>query len=284
VRIVTSDMVGSNGFTSNDINFTFNGTSAACPNAAGVMALILSVNNDLTGAQARYVLESTCDTVGGYLYSVNNPSGNWSQELGYGRVNAYRAVQASMEFIWNCMPMIVNFSQSQDTVDLSISGDIYFTNQSLMSDSILWDFGDGTTDTAQNPIHTYDSIGIYTVALTGFKDTCSNTVTSTIVVVNTFVGINKENAAENINFYAYSDESGTNYVHYFLKSKTGVLIEIYDVLGRKVQTRTNETQSEGEYSVNISSSIKVPGIYYVRLSVEGRSYTKTIREFPHRSW
>ena len=191
VRIATSDMVGANGFTSGDMNFTFNGTSAACPNAAGVMALILSVNNDLTGAQARYVLESTCDTVGGYSYSVNNPSGNWSQELGYGRVNAYRAVQASMAF----------------------------------------------------------------------------------------VGIDDKNAIENINFYAYSDGSGTNYVHYFLKSKSGVLIEIYDVLGRKVQTLTNETQSEGEYSVNINSSIKIPGIYFVRLTVD--DLLTTVRVIGH---
>ena len=89
----------------------------------------------------------------------------------------------------------------------------------------------------------------------------------------------EKNASENINFYTYSDESGTNYVHYFLKSKTGVLIEIYDVLGRKVQTLTNETQSEGEYSVNINSSIKIPGIYFVRLTVD--DLLTTVRVIGH---
>jgi len=180
VRIVTSDMVGTNGFSTDDVYLSFNGTSAACPNAAGVMALILSVNNDLTGNQARSVLESSCDKVGGYSYSVNNPSGSWSLELGYGRVNAYRAVQAS-------------------------------------------------------------------IAL---------------------VGMDEKNAVEKINFYTYSDEAGINYVHYSLKSKSDVMIELYDLLGRNIQKLTNETQSEGEYTVNISSSIKFSGIYFVRLIVD----------------
>ncbi len=196
VRIATSDMVGANGFSSGDINFVFNGTSAACPNAAGVMALILSVNNGLSGVQARYVLESTCDTVGGYSYNVNNQSGRWSQELGYGRVNAYRAVQAAMAF----------------------------------------------------------------------------------------VGIDKENVSDNINFYTYSDESGKNYIHYVLESRKTVLIEVHDILGRKVQTIADEFQDKGVYNTNISTSVKYPGIYFVKLIVEGRSYTKTIREFPHQPW
>ena len=29
----------------------------------------------------------------------------------------------------------------------------------------LWDFGDGETSTAQNPVHTYNSAGVYTVSL-----------------------------------------------------------------------------------------------------------------------
>jgi hypothetical protein len=32
--------------------------------------------------------------------------------------------------------------------------------------SWLWDFGDGDTSIEQNPIHTYDSVGVYTVVLT----------------------------------------------------------------------------------------------------------------------
>ena len=99
VKIATSDMLGSNGFSGSDYYMSFNGTSAACPNAAGVMALILSVNNNLTGTQAREVLSRSCEKVGGYDYDENKVYGTWSMELGYGRVNAFQAVQDAANFV-----------------------------------------------------------------------------------------------------------------------------------------------------------------------------------------
>ncbi|MCF8245794.1 MAG: S8 family serine peptidase [Saprospiraceae bacterium] len=105
VLITTTDLTGTNGDNSsnsgfpNDNNYNgyFNGTSSACPNAAGVMALILSVNPNLTQVQARQILESTCDKVGGYTYSTvsGHPNGTWTNQLGYGRLNALAAVQAA---------------------------------------------------------------------------------------------------------------------------------------------------------------------------------------------
>jgi len=43
----------------------------------------------------------------------------------------------------------------------------------------LWNFGDGTTDTTQNPTHIYQSNGIYTVSLTASNGGWSNTTTKT---------------------------------------------------------------------------------------------------------
>jgi PKD repeat protein len=43
---------------------------------------------------------------------------------------------------------------------------IHFTNQSIDGDQYLWKFGDGTTDTAANPVHKYIIPGNYTVSLT----------------------------------------------------------------------------------------------------------------------
>lgn len=99
VDIAATDMRGSYGFDAGDYTPEFGGTSAACPNAAGVMGLILSANPALKAREARYVLESTCDKVGGYAYTPSRPNGTWSPELGYGRVNAYNAVLAAQNFV-----------------------------------------------------------------------------------------------------------------------------------------------------------------------------------------
>ncbi|MFZ1729096.1 MAG: S8 family serine peptidase [Bacteroidota bacterium] len=98
VKIYSTDISGPAGYSSGDYYPTFNGTSSACPNAAGVMALIYSMNPLLTHAQARVILETTTEKVGGYTYTNNvagQPNGSWCTNLGYGRVNAYNAVLAA---------------------------------------------------------------------------------------------------------------------------------------------------------------------------------------------
>ncbi len=76
----------------------FNGTSAATPHAAGIAALLLSVNSNLTLAEARKLLDYSCNKVGAYCYDwttsqPNRPNSGWNEQTGYGRLNAFNAVQ-----------------------------------------------------------------------------------------------------------------------------------------------------------------------------------------------
>lgn len=66
----------------------FGGTSAACPQVAGLAALLLSMNPNLTAQQVFSIITSTADKTGGYSYN----SSGFSNELGYGRINACKAV------------------------------------------------------------------------------------------------------------------------------------------------------------------------------------------------
>ncbi|HHG86067.1 MAG TPA: hypothetical protein ENJ82_15065 [Bacteroidetes bacterium] len=104
VRVAATDLRGNNGYAPGDYYLTFGGTSAACPNAAGVMGLILSVNPNLSFKDARFILESTCDKVGGYSYTGTLPNGSWAPELGHGRLNAYNAVQAAQISLASNLP------------------------------------------------------------------------------------------------------------------------------------------------------------------------------------
>jgi len=97
-KVATTDMQGTKGYNTSSYNNSFNGTSAACPNAAGVAALVLSVRPDLKSEDVRHVMATTCDKVGDYAYDSSRLSGSWCNELGYGRLNAYRAVQFAQTY------------------------------------------------------------------------------------------------------------------------------------------------------------------------------------------
>jgi len=79
---------------------TFGGTSAACPIAAGVAGLILSVNPKLTAADVRMLMEHTADRIDA-VAAVYDPVTTHSLKYGYGRVNAKRAVEAAQETLTN---------------------------------------------------------------------------------------------------------------------------------------------------------------------------------------
>jgi len=72
----------------------FNGTSAATPHVAGVAALVLSVNPNLTSQQVRNIIEGTAQQVGGYNYQIDPNKPDWNDKMGYGLVDAYAAVCA----------------------------------------------------------------------------------------------------------------------------------------------------------------------------------------------
>ena len=87
----STDIIGTAGYTSGDYYSTFNGTSAACPNAAGVAALILSENSSLTSDQVQEIMENSADKIETYAYDSNG----WNKHVGHGRVNAFQAVLAA---------------------------------------------------------------------------------------------------------------------------------------------------------------------------------------------
>ncbi len=89
--IATLDPVGDIGWTPDDFKMNFGGTSSAAPLAAGIAALMLSVNPTLTENEIRTILHNTCDQIGGVTY-VNGTH----PEYGYGRVNAARAMESAM--------------------------------------------------------------------------------------------------------------------------------------------------------------------------------------------
>lgn len=71
------------------------GTSMSAAYAAGVAALMLSANPNLTRSQIDWILKATAYKHYYYTFGTysNHPSGTWNNEVGYGRVNPCRAVE-----------------------------------------------------------------------------------------------------------------------------------------------------------------------------------------------
>jgi subtilisin family serine protease len=100
----TTDQLGAVGYDAGDFTSNFGGTSSATPVVAGVAALVLSANPDLTAQQVKRILEETADKIVdpdpdpqlGLRAGTYDGSGH-CQWFGYGKVNAARAVQAAQQ-------------------------------------------------------------------------------------------------------------------------------------------------------------------------------------------
>lgn len=89
--ITTTDLIGTQGYNSSgDYVSTFGGTSSATPLAAGIAALVLSRDPNLTRKEVRGILKDTVDKIGPKAYDEDGRNDRY----GFGRLNAGRAVQA----------------------------------------------------------------------------------------------------------------------------------------------------------------------------------------------
>ncbi len=102
----------------------FGGTSGATPHVAGVAALLRSLYPSLTNDQIRSIIEKTAEKVGGYVYTHDpaHPSGTWNNEMGYGRINVFHALDFAEAYIKDNpaddgrVPFIGNFYNDSDII------------------------------------------------------------------------------------------------------------------------------------------------------------------------
>ncbi|MEJ8802479.1 S8 family serine peptidase [Pontibacter sp. H249] len=85
---ILSTVTGADG--SSGAYISYNGTSMSTPMVAGMVALMLSENPNLTPQAVTQILKSTADP----LESVQGQSAALAGKLGAGRINAYKAIQA----------------------------------------------------------------------------------------------------------------------------------------------------------------------------------------------
>lgn len=121
------------------------GTSLSTPLVAGAACLLVQARPGFTPRLIRQALMETAN-------NAATPNNNY----GWGIINTDAALTwgagIAADVTQGNAPMIVHFTGTSSAY--------------LSPSSWLWDFGDGSTSTSQNPAHTYALPGMYTVSLT----------------------------------------------------------------------------------------------------------------------
>lgn len=100
-----------------------NGTSMACPHVAGVAALILERNSNLTVTQVNEIINSNAKKLAGVNFSVIGRDGTWNTEYGYGLVDAYSSVINT--------PQVIFIQDEIITGDRVISSDSIYVGRNV---------------------------------------------------------------------------------------------------------------------------------------------------------
>jgi subtilisin family serine protease len=103
--ITTTDRMDNLGYNTTNYMTNFGGTSAACPQVAGVAALMLSANSNLTETQVRTTLQNTARDLG---------AKGFDNTYGYGLVDANAAISSVAPIIFGSNQIC---SQSTYTVN-----------------------------------------------------------------------------------------------------------------------------------------------------------------------
>ncbi len=163
------------------------------------------------------------------------------------------------------------------TVDFTMGIDsclriVAFKNNSIGTDSMFWDFGDGTTSLERSPIHEYQTTGNYTIKLIANRNTeCLDSMSSSIVLND--VDINQRVVPNVIT------PNGDGYNDKFVVTGGNVecaieKIYIYNRWGRLLFKTENKNELQWDGKVN---GVVLPeGTYFYLIEGKGFKDTGTI--------
>lgn len=251
----------------NNNNYTSaDGTSFSCPLAAGVAALILCVNPNLTPMQVRDAMRTTA--------SRNlNPD----NQYGWGILNTVAAIQVyplpveltsfSAKYIGGKVRLEWMTSSEKNNLGFEIQRE----NENQSYQAITFIEGNGTTTT--NNFYSYSDENFpagknyYRLKQLDYDGSYqySNEIMIETPSINSFY-LSKN--------YPNPFNPSTK-IDFVIPSKSNVTIKLFDMLGREIKELVNEQMEKGNHTLNIDMSDSPSGIYLVKLT--SGEFVKTVK-------
>lgn len=225
--------------TANTITFTDNSTDPNYENTLHLNYAWDFDNNGIIDSTEENPTYSYSDN-GTYIVTLNitNAYQQWNRT---NQTITVTNLGPTSSFSWNPNPVIVNQTATFQNTSTDSDGSI---------ESWYWDFGDGNTSTQQNPTHTYNIAGDYTVILNvtdddGNTSTELQTVTVTLKpLVNFSINPSNPTTSDTITFSDDSTDADGSISDYNWSFGDGTYSEN--------QNPTHSYSDDGEYSVTLN--------------------------------
>jgi PKD repeat protein len=157
---------------------------------APVSAFSFSPSTPTTGTNVKFTDASTLSpTAWSWFFGDGGTSNSQNPSHTYASPGTYTVtLKATNGLGTNILTKTVTVRAAGNTLAATFSNvatgqSLAFTDTSTGNPiTWAWNFGDGQTSSIQNPIHTYDAPGTYTVTMTAFNQSGSNTVSQTVTV------------------------------------------------------------------------------------------------------
>ena len=247
---------------------SFSGTSGATPHLAGVAALMLGVNNQLTPSDVSRIMQLT---------AVEKGAAGKDNRYGAGRVNAWDAIQ----MVRTEIPVeLVSFGASvnQGTITLSWMTATETNNkgfeierESFGSKNIIGFVpGKGTT-TRTSPYSFTDQVTpgfyVYRLKQIDFDGTFKYSQSVSVEAANPVEFSIEQNYPNPFN--------PATLIKYSVPEDGMVSLNVYNMLGEKVRSLVNQDMKAGTHTTTFDGTNLNSGVYFYTL--QSGNYTKTLK-------
>ncbi len=180
--------------------------------------------------------------------------------------SAGSAAQTQMNIVSVMAGPEAAFDATQDEATVS------FANISQNAATYAWDFGDGETSTASEPVHTYTASGDYPVQLIATNECGSDTITK---VVNILI-VSAGEVTRDVFFNLYPNpNSGRFTLDLEATPAPDAELKIFDALGQIVYAETVGFQSGKLQKTMILESLSA-GIYWFSIKTQEMNITRKV--------